>query len=89
MAWVLTAGLPKVSGQTLTVFNGQVYTDHGGINFLLTASQVDDINHGRSILVYIAEIKYRDIFEQPHTTMVCQVMDSFGTHGCGFGETAD
>lgn len=89
MAWMLTATLPNATGRTLTMFNGQTYTDQGGRNFLVTQKQVQDINEGRSILVYIAEIKYRNIFESPHKTMLCQVLDNLGTHGCGFGEQAD
>lgn len=89
IAWMLTAALPNAGGKTLTMFNGQTYTDQGGRAFLLYPSQVQDISQGRSILVYTAEITYRDVFGTPHKTMLCQVLDSLGTHGCGFGEEAD
>ena len=89
MAWMLTADLPNATGKTLTMFNGQTYTNQGGRNWLLYQSQIEDVNHGKAILVYVAEIQYRDIFGSAHKTMICQVMDALGTHGCGFGDQAD
>jgi hypothetical protein len=80
---------PHGTGETTTIFNGELYTYLGGVNLSLYPSQVEDVIQGRSQIVYYAEITYLDIFGQKHITHVCRVWNSLGAAACGFGEDAN
>jgi len=86
----LIAGIDK-KPVTTPMFNGQTYPTSGMMYFAPNAEQVHRILVGKSIVVYVAEITYRDIFDQTHETRICQVWEPVlrQTKSCGVGELAN
>lgn len=82
----LSLNLPKAQN-SLSMFNNQTYTDTGGINFVLTEDQVSQVKREAALIVYIAEVSYRDIFGIPRTTKVCELWSPLRTKKCGVGES--